>query len=166
MGIETAIIGAAIVGMGALKASGEAKAGKQAGNAQADAILRQSEYNAQIYDQQAQMVLEQKKIKDQQFLRQRKRTEGSIIAGAAGRGFMFSGTPLAVLADTEAQMGFDQAIEQYNLDVNRNYLLSSANMTRYQGQQQSSLVRSEAKSKGNAQAFSTILNTAMMAAAL
>lgn len=154
MGLETALL-ATTVGLGAFKAANEVKAGKQ----QAQAIQRQSEFNAQVYEQQAQMVLEQKKISEQQYLRNRKRAAGAIVAGTAGKGFAFSGSPLAVLADVETQMGFDKAIEDYNLDIEGNRASSGAAYYRETGYQQARLARST----GNANAFSTILNTAFMA---
>lgn len=157
MGVETALL-AGTVGLGAFQAVGQAKAGQQ----QAKAVQRQGEYNAQVYEQQAQMVLEQKKISEQQFLRNRKRAAGSIVAGAAGKGLRFSGSPLAIAADVETQLGFDKAIEDYNLDVERNRALSGASYSRETGRQQSALARAT----GYSNAFSSVLKTALMAGAM
>lgn len=157
MGLETALL-ATTVGLGAFTAYQQAQSGKQ----QARAITQQSDYNAKVYEQQGQMVLEQKKISDQQYLRNRKRAAGSIVAGAAGKGFLFSGSPLAVLVDVDTQLGYDKAIEDYNLDVSRNFALSGATQTRESGRQQAALARAT----GYSNAFSTILNTGFMAARL
>lgn len=157
MGVETALL-AATVGMGAFQAVNQVKAGKQ----QAQAVQRQTEFNAQVYEQQGQMVLEKKKINEYQYLRNRKRAAGSIVAGAAGKGLRLSGSPLAVLADVETQLGFDKAIEDYNLDVERNAALSGATYQRDTGRQQAALARAT----GYSNAFSTVLNTAFMAGRL
>lgn len=157
MGVETALL-AATVGMGAFTAMNQAKAGQQQGKA----LQRQGEFNAQVYEQQGQMVLEQKKINEAQYLRNRKRAASSIVAGAAGKGFAFSGSPLAVAVDVETQLGFDKAIEDYNLDVERNRAISGAAYHRDTGRQQAALARAT----GYSNAFSTILNTAFMAGKL
>ena len=156
MGLETALI--ATVGLGAFTAVSQAEAGKKQGRA----LQQQGAYNAQVYEQQAQMVLNQKKITEAQYLRNRRRASGSIVAGAAGKGLKLSGSPLAVLADVETQLGFDKAIEDYNLDVSRNRALSGASYQRETGRQQAALARSQ----GYSNAFSTILNTGFMAGSL
>ncbi len=131
-----------------------------AGKAQAKSIQRQSEYNAQIYDQQATMIQEKKKIQDYQFNRERARARGAITASSAGKGFLLSGSPLAILADTESQLLFDQAIGKYNLDIEQNFAKSGATNTRESGAAQSRL----AKFTGYSNAFSTILSTGVSAA--
>ena len=125
------------------------------GNTQAKAIQKQSEYNAQVYEQQGQMILEQKKIQDYQFNRQAARARGSIVASTAGKGLLLSGSPLAILADNESQMQFDKAISDYNLDVERNYAISAAKNTR----QQRIYNSRAARYSGYTNAFSTLLNT-------
>lgn len=124
-------------------------------NKQAKAIQKQSEYNAQVYGQQAEMVSQKKKIQDIQFNREAGRVRGSIVARTAGKGFFFGGSPAAILADTESQMQFDKAINDYNLDVERNYALSGATNTRQQGAINARLTRAQ----GYTNAFSTLLNT-------
>ena len=141
----------AMVGAGAATATSQV----MAGNAQAKNIKRQAEYNAQIYDQQAAMVLEKKKIQDYQFNREAARARGSIIAKTAGKGFNMGGSPLAILIDNETEMQFDKAIGDYNLDIERNYAMSGATNTRQQGAEQSRLARYT----GYSNAFSTLLNT-------
>lgn len=124
-------------------------------NAQAKSIQRQGEYNAQIYEQQASMIQEKKKIQDYQFNRQAAFARGSIISKTAGKGLLLSGSPLAILVDNETQMQFDKAIGDYNLDVEANYARSGAAYQRETAFQQSRL----AKTTGYTNAFSTILNT-------
>ena len=124
-------------------------------NSQAKGIQRQAEYNAQIYDQQGEMIKEKKKIQDYQFNRQAAQARGSIIAKTAGKGFNLGGSPLAILIDNETEMQFDKAIADYNLDIERNYAKSGAGYMRETGREQSRLARYS----GYTNAFSTILNT-------
>ena len=125
---------------------------------QAKAMKRQGEFNAQVYEQQAEVIKEQKKIQDYQFNRQAARARGSIVSRTAGKGLLMSGSPLAILADTESELLFDKAIADYNLDINRNYAASGANYYRQNAAIQSRL----AKYTGYSNAFSTILNTGAM----
>jgi len=126
-----------------------------AGNAQAKSIQRQSEYNAQIYEQQGQMIMEKKKISDYQFHRDAARARGGIIAQTASKGFNMGGSPLAILIDNESQMQFDKAIGDYNLDIEANYARSGATYFRETGAAQSRLARFS----GYSGAFSSMLNT-------
>lgn len=125
-----------------------------AGNAQAKSIKKQTEYNAQIYEQQASMIQEKKKIQDYQFNRQAAFARGLTISKTAGKGLLLSGSPLAILADNETQMQFDKAIGDYNLDVEVGYARSGAAYQRETGFQQAKL----AKVKGYTNAFSGILS--------
>lgn len=142
----------------ALLVGGAFSAATQAigGNLQAKSLQRQGEFNAQIYEQQAEMIKEQKKISEYQFLRQAANARGKIISKTAGKGLLLSGSPLAILIDNESQMQFDQAISNYNSDINLNYAKSGALASRYSGIQQARLSRIE----GYSNAFSTMLNTA------
>lgn len=145
------------IGTTALIAAGafSAASSVMAGNANAKNIQKQAEYNAQIYDQQGQMILEKKKIQDYQFHRQAAQARGTIISRTAGKGLLLSGSPLAILADNESQMQFDKAIGDYNLDIEKNYAQSGASYMRETGYQQSRLARYT----GYTNAFSTLLNT-------
>ena len=125
------------------------------GNAQAKSIQKQAEFNAQVYGQQAEMIKEQKKIQDYQFIRQSATARGSVIAKTAGKGLMLSGSPLAILADNESEMLFDKAIADYNLDIQSNYAKSGATYYRETGRSQARL----AKYSGYTNAFSTLLST-------
>lgn len=153
VGTTAAILGAAVIGGGAFSSISSVNAG----NTQAKSIQRQSEYNAQIYEQQAAMIQEKKKIQDYQFLRQAANARGTIISRTAGKGFNLGGSPLAILIDNETNMQFDKAIEDYNLDVERNYALSGATYQRETGAAQARL----AKYTGRSNAFTTILNTGL-----
>lgn len=126
-----------------------------AGNAQAKNIQKQASYNAEIYDQQATMIKEKKKIQEYQFNRDAARARGSIISKTAGKGFNMGGSPLAILIDNETQMQFDKAIMDYNLDVEANYAQSGATNTMQQGYNASRV----ASYSGYSNAFTTMLNT-------
>ena len=142
---------ALMVAGGAFSAVSQYAAGQQ----QAKSIQRQAEFNAQIYEQQGQMIEQKRRVQEYQFNRNAANARGSIISQTAGKGFRISGSPLAVLIDNESQLKFDKAIEDYNLDVEANLARSGAAATRQQGEQQSRLARF----RGRAGAFSTILNT-------
>lgn len=126
-----------------------------AGNAQASAAKSQANYNAQVYDQQAEMIKEQKKISDLQFIRNTATARGRVIAATAGKGLNLSGSPLAILIDNESNMQFDKAIEDYNNQIGQNYYTSAGVNTRQTGAAQARL----AAYTGYTNAFSTILNT-------
>lgn len=133
-----------------------------AGNAQSKAIKNQSEFNAKVYEQQAEVIREQKKIQDYQFNRQAASARGTIVAKTAGKGFLLSGSPLAILADVESQLLFDKAIGDYNLKVNENAATSGALQTRLTGNADARL----AKFSGYSNAFSQLLSTGSSVATL
>ena len=126
------------------------------GSAQAQAYQQQANYNAQVYEQQAAMIASQKALSQEQARRSIGRMRGTLVAKTAGKGLLLSGSPLAIMADTESQMLFDQAINEYNLDVQAAAARSAAAMTRYSGATQASY----AKTVGRANAFSGLLSTA------
>lgn len=124
------------------------------GQSKAKAIKREGEYNAQVYEQQAEMVVQKKKILEYQFNRQAGAMRGSMVAQTAGKGLALSGSPLAILIDNETQMQLDKNISDYNLDIERNYALSGANYYRESADSKARL----AKYTGYSNAFSTILS--------
>ena len=140
-----------VVGLGILAAGSQILAGQK----QAKSIERVGEFNAQVYEQQAGMILEQKRLQDYQYNRFAARTRGSLIARTAGKGLNLSGSPLAILIDNESQMLLDKAVGDYNLDVQSNYAKSGALASRYAGREQGRLARFT----GYSNAFSTALNT-------
>jgi hypothetical protein len=126
-----------------------------AGNAQAKNIERQAKYNSEIYGQQAEMIKEQRKIQDAQFIRDSARIRGSIVSRTAGKGLLLSGSPLAILIDNETQMQFDKAVTDYNTDIEYNYAKSGQTFTTQTGRNQARLSRFS----GYGNAFSTMLTT-------
>lgn len=157
MGLEAAIV-PAVIGLGI----GSAISQGMAGNQQAKDIKKQADYNASVYQQQADMTSEAKQLADYQNRRNMAKMRGATIAHAAGAGFDFGGSPLAIMVDNETQMNLDSAVQDYNFDVQRNRYQSEAAMTRWTGDQQARL----AKTKGYSDAFSTALNTGISAYAI
>jgi len=136
---------------------GVATAGSQvaSGRAKAKASKQEGEFNAQVYEQQAEMVKQKQKIQEYQFDREGARMRGAIISQTAGKGLLMSGSPMAILADSESQLEFDRAIGRYNSQVEENYARSGADYQRTSGSNQARL----AKAEGYSNAFSTLLST-------
>ena len=125
------------------------------GEMSAKAAEQQAEYNAKLYGQQANMVTEKKKVHDYQYGRMFGQAMGANVAATAGKGLTMSGSPMAIMADTQSQILFDQAVGDYNLDMERHIALANADQERRKGQQEARAARFE----GYSNAFSTILNT-------
>lgn len=126
------------------------------GNKQSKNLKYQGQYDAQVYEMQAGMIQEQKKIEEYQYNRAGAKLRGGIVARSAGNGLLLSGSPLALLVDSESQLQMDKAIGQYNLEVQSRYASSGANYYRYSGDQQAKLARAT----GYSNAFSSILQGA------
>ena len=142
---------AAALAAGALSAGSQYAAGRQ----QAKSVQRQGEFNAQIYEQQGNMIKEQKKLQDYQYHRAAAQRRGAIVAHTAGSGLNLSGSPLAIMVDSESQMLFDKAAMDYNLDVQANMATSQASAQRGNAYEQARLARFT----GTTNALSTALNT-------
>lgn len=142
---------AATLVMGALQANQQQKAGQL----QAASLAKQGEYNAQVYEQQAGLILEKKKVEEYQYNRAGAKLRGAIASKTAGRGLMMGGSPLAIAIDSESQLQYDKAITDYNSTIERNFAVSGANYSRWNAREQGAL----ATSTGNSNAFSTLLNT-------
>lgn len=148
---STLVIGSLLLAGGTAKTVSALKQGKD----EASIAKNQGEVNAMIFEQQARMVAEQKKISDYQNRRKIAKMRGAVTAAAAGKGILLSGSPAAIMVDNESNLRFDAAIEQYNLDVRKNYYLSRKNESTYMGQSGAYLAKKRAKAK----AWSSILNT-------
>jgi len=122
-------------------------------------LKAQSEYNAAIYQQQANMVEEQKGIEAYQYDRAINRARSTAIARTGKAGLLLSGSPLAVMIDTETQMQLDKSIGQYNLEVRKRYALSGSRETLRRGRSGSRM----ALQAGYTNAFTTLLSTAATA---
>ena len=126
-----------------------------AGNAQGRSIQSQADYEARSSEQQAELVGRQKSVVDRRYDRLAGRTRGAGVAATAGKGFMLSGSPLAIMADIESQIEFDRAGDQYNLDLEKSGYLAQAERTRYEGGRDAR----SARTAGYTNAFSSALST-------
>lgn len=145
----------------AIVALGVTQAGMQiaSGISKSKEIERQAEYNARVYEQQAGMIESQKGLEAYQYNRAIARARGTGIARTAKSGLLFSGSPLAVMVDTETQMQLDKSIGQYNLEVQKRYALSGAAEYRRQGK----IGAKTALWAGYTNAFTTLLQTGAFA---
>jgi len=125
------------------------------GQAKGKSLEQESEFNAQTFEQQMELIQRKKRITESQFNRRAAFSRGKVIAQTAGKGFELGGSPLAILIDNETQIQFDSAIAQHNLDIESNLAESRATQTRRQGKESARLART----KGTLGAFSTLLNT-------
>jgi hypothetical protein len=140
MGFFTAVVG----GLGL------AAAGSQIGAGRAESA--QAKYNAALYGQQAGLIEEQKGLEAMQFARAKRRMAATITARTAKAGLTMSGSPMAVMLDNLAQMEFDEAIGQYNLDIQKTQALGAQSAYGMQAKQ--------AKRAGYTAGFMTMLSTA------
>lgn len=148
--VTTAIVGLGVLAAGAQIVSGIATSKE---------IETQSEYNAKVYEQQAGMIEAQKGLEAYQYDRAVRKMRGTAVARTAKAGLELSGSPLAVMIDTETQMLLDKSIGQYNLEVRKRYALSGAAEYRRQGVTGAQA----AVFAGYTGAFTTLLSTASFA---
>lgn len=142
---------AAVLGLGAMAAFSQVQSGK----AQAASFKRQGEYNAQVYEQQAEMIAQKQKIEEHQWNRKISQIQGATVARTAGKGFGFSGSPLAVMVDNETELQLDKSMANYNSEIQKRYAKTEAMNQRFVGSEQARL----AKMTGYSNAFSTMLGT-------
>ena len=110
----------------------------------------EAEYNARLYDIKAENIEVQKGIEFKQYEGLKRRYAGEITAGAAKSGLAFTGSPVAMLSSTLANIEMDKQIGQYNLEVEKRYTQSEAENLRMSGR------LAEQRSRVNA--FSTMLS--------
>jgi ribosomal protein L13E len=145
----------ALVGLGVLQAGAQIYSGIAASRE----AKTQGEYNAQIYEQQAGMIEAQQGLEGYQYDRAIRKTRGTTIARTAKAGLLFSGSPVAVMVDTETQLLLDKAIGQYNLEVKKRYTQSGAAEYRRRG----AIEARTALLAGYTNAFTSLLQTASLA---
>ncbi len=148
--VTTALIGLGVLSAGMQIASGITKSKE---------IETEAEYNAAIYEQKAGMVEAQKGLEAYQYDRARGKARGKAIAVTAKAGLLLSGSPMAVMIDTETQMLLDKAVGQYNLEVEKRYALSGAAEYRRTGK----IASKTALWAGYTNAFTSLLQTAAFA---
>lgn len=153
MGLDPLTLGV-MAGVGVLGGVGAIGSINQ-GKAEAESLRRQGDYNAQVYEQQAEMINQQKKLQEYKDNRAAARLRGAVMAKTGKSGFEMGGSPLAVMIDNETQMELDKQIGQYNYGVQQSYLRTQAGFTRYQYGENARL----AKASGYSNAFTTIMGT-------
>ena len=115
MGAFTSALAAVGVGMkvvGGLKASKDAQ--------------ETAEYNAAVYQQQAQSIDVKKKISNQSWDRLIKQLGGQLTTAVASSGYDYSGSFLDVANDRMTQAYLDKNMENYNLELAKSQSLSAA----------------------------------------
>lgn len=90
--------------------------------------------NAAIKRVQAGMIDNQKQLQAAQDDRAIRFATGAIVSSAAGRGLEMSGSPMAIMIDTQTQMEMDKAIGQYNLEVQKRFTMAEAGAIERSGQ--------------------------------
>ncbi|MCM8784562.1 MAG: hypothetical protein NC818_07375 [Candidatus Omnitrophica bacterium] len=102
---------------------------------QARAYQEQAEYNARVAELQAQQVERAQKLEEYRLNRAKEALLGKQRALYAKAGVSLEGSPLEVLADTEAQYQLDLSVSRYNADVQKRRLGYEAGYQRYAGKQ-------------------------------
>jgi hypothetical protein len=116
--------------------------GGQAANSEA-------KYNAVLMERQAQNIEVQKSIESNQYDRAKGQLVGKAVAHTAKSGFQLSGSPLAMMIDSLTQLQMDKAVGQYNLNVQKQTALLTADQYRRGGK--------TAEMAGYSNAFATTL---------
>lgn len=102
------------------------------------------DYNAAIYEQQAQAVRANNKLLAYQKRRQIEATLGTQVARAGSSGLRYSGNPIDIALSSLTNANLDLAIDKYNTEVKARGLQSSAAMSRFEASQQSRLTYAKA----------------------
>lgn len=96
------------------------------------------DYNASIYEQQAQSERNSQVLLEQQKRKVIKSQLGTQTAAYAKSGIKMSGSPLEVALDSLTNANMDIAIDKYNSEVKARGYESSAAMAKYEAKQQAS----------------------------
>lgn len=113
----------------------------------------EAKYNAKVKEKQAELIGTAQEIEAQQYGRQMNRAMSTSVARTGKSGFTMSGSPMAVLLDTQSQMEMDKAIGQYNLEIQKSFALSEASMYKAKAKNY--------RTQGNIAGFSQILLTGL-----
>lgn len=131
-------VGGIVTGIGQLK---NAKSDISVGN-----------YNADIYNQNAQAARQSQELLEVQKRRNLKSIISSQKAIYGSSGIKLSGSPLEVMADSIKNANMDIAIDKYNSEVQARGYENQAQLEKYQAKQKSAI--------NYAKATSTFLSTA------
>lgn len=110
----------------------------------------EAKFNATLYEGKANMISAEEDIQQGQYTRLKSQAMSKSMVAAAGAGIMPGGSAAAVMAETQKQIGIDQAIDKFNLENEKNYTKAEADAYRRQGKQ--------AVWSGYSNAFATMLS--------
>jgi hypothetical protein len=119
---------------------------------QGQAANQEAKINAALMEGKAGLIDVQKGIENEQYNRLKGQSMGKSVVAIAGQGVKMSGSPMAVLLDSQKQINIDQAIGQFNLEQQKRYTLAEADQIRRQGK--------AAVSSSYTNAFTSILSGA------
>ncbi|MFA5340457.1 MAG: hypothetical protein WC332_01650 [Clostridia bacterium] len=111
---------------------------------------KEAEYNASLAEQEAANIENQKRLTAYQTNRQINQAIGTTTAMTAGKGIGLSGSPMAIMLDTQTQMEIDKRIQVNNLETQKQQSLSQAEALRRKGK--------TAAISGYTNAFTSALN--------
>ena len=109
----------------------------------------EADYNATLLEGKANVIGAQAEIEYGQYQRVKGQTMGKSVANVAASGIGLGGSAMAVMLNTQTQIGIDQAIGQFNFEQEKQFTLNEAEAMRRQGRQ--------AVSTSRYNAFSTML---------
>lgn len=133
----------AVAAVGGLIGTGITVAGQlQQGKEQKQA----QEYNAQISEQEADIVRQNAVLNEYKARKSLAQSAGTQIAGYAKSGVNFTGSPLDVIADSIANAELDISINKWNSENEARGKESEARMRRYYGLQDEKLAKTKAVS--------------------
>lgn len=102
---------------------------------QGKAAQKEANYNAMITESQIGVIDTKAGIERVQYERLKAQTASTGYARMAKAGLMPSGSPMAVMLDTQTQINMDQAIGQYNFKAEKVYKQAEADSMRRSGKQ-------------------------------
>lgn len=108
---------------------------------------QQGNYNAAIYEQQAQAARTSQSLLEAQKRKIIKSTIGSQVAAVGKSGLRYSGSPIEVALDSLTNAELDIHIDRYNSEVQARGYESSAAMSRWEGRQTASKTKVDAGGK-------------------
>jgi hypothetical protein len=108
--------------------------------------------NASLLQGKANLIDVQKDIEFGQYQRMKGKVASKTMTAIASAGIQPTGSAMAYLINTQAQIGIDQAIGQFNLEREKNYTLAQAAAEKRSGKR--------AVAAGYTNAFSTALQGA------
>lgn len=162
MGLMTATIFA----MGAFQGVNQIATGMQQQkmiSAEAEANAAIADINAARLAQQAGFVDQKKEIQAARDDRAIKMAMGATVAATASKGLRLSGSPIAIMMDTQIQLEMDKAIGQYNLDIEKTGILTESRLTSARAKsirRMGSARAGAARTAGVAGGLSTLLKSA------